>query len=75
MTPDRILKVHFITGRAIRSPGERTACGMEGMQCRGFAPRDGHPGEYDTANCDRFAATTFPEDVTCKRCLVTVRGS
>lgn len=71
---ERALKVHYLTGRAIRSPGQRTVCGLDGSLCPGYSINDGSPGEFDTANCDRFEATTYPDDVTCRRCLVTVRG-
>lgn len=63
------IKVHWVPpaqrfgGRKIR-----TSCGKNGMQCRGFAPLPNHPGEYDDDWCNRFEATPFKDDVTCKTC-------
>lgn len=64
----RTIKVHFIPEPRERYQSIRTACGKEGMQCQGYDPRPGSPGEYDDTVCNRFEATTFPRDVTCSRC-------
>ena len=63
----QVLKVHLV--RAEDQGNMATACGRVGHLCRGFTPMPGMPGEYDTAICERIHATTYAEDVTCKRCI------
>ena len=60
------MKVHCVVSD--RHGKIRTACGIEASLCRGWNPRPGSPGEYDTAICNRIEATPHAEDVTCKRC-------
>lgn len=55
-------KVHQLRTQPNASPA-RTACGMEGWQCKTSKT------EFDTAACDRFEAVTSRREVTCKRCL------
>ena len=60
------IKVHLI--REQNQGQMTTVCGRQGSQCRGYAPKLGDPGEYDTAICDRIHATPHTQDVTCRRC-------